>query len=237
MSEHAPEANSGGDLPVNGITLGTTRKLWLSLALVTDLFVFVAIGQIQGSDIGPSVSAAIVFSFVPDLLDSIVAMWGITILAVLLILNAAVMREHAERCGPTWQERYPFRLWDASPRLGLGRKGQNLAYVFFSVIPVLALLHFWRVFLDEGKLCAEVTKDKWVPVSAGGLDMFHLPPDATFLRVVGDHYRLAGEVVGPAACEGATTFFPLAQPMAMLLLSLFAVFVTFRALFVVGRGR
>ena len=235
--QDAPGTQPSDDPPVNGITLATTRKLWLSLALVTNLFAIVAHGQTQGSDIDPKLSAVVGFSFVPGLLDSIVAMWGILILSILLILNAAVMREHALRSGPTWHERYPFRLWDASPSIGLGRKGQVFAYIFFSILPLFALGHFWRVFLGEGKLCTEIGEGGWIPLAAGESDFFRLPPDATFGRTFGDYYRLAGEVVGQDACKDATTFFPFVQPIAMLLLSVFAIFVTLRGLHVVWRGQ
>jgi hypothetical protein len=89
---NAPETHPSDDPAINGITLATTRKLWLSLALATTLFAMVAHGQTQGSDIDPKLSVVIGFSFVPGLLDSIVAMWSILILSILLILNAAVMR-------------------------------------------------------------------------------------------------------------------------------------------------
>ncbi|RUX33323.1 MULTISPECIES: hypothetical protein [unclassified Mesorhizobium] len=233
----APMTNASDDPAINGMTLATTQKLWLTLALATNLFALVAHGQTQGSDIDPKLSVVVGFSFVPGLLDSIVAMWGILILSILLILNAAVMREHASRSGPTWLERYPFRLWDASPSLGLGRKAQLLAYFFFSILPLFALGHFWRVFLGEGKLCSEVTQDNWSPLAVGAHDFFHFPADATFGRIFGDYYRLAGEVVGPDACKDATTIFPVVQPVAMVLLTVFAVFVTFRALSVVWRGK
>lgn len=234
---NASETHPSDDPAINGITLATTRKLWLSLALATSLFVIVAHGQTQGSDIDPKLSVVVGFSFVPGLLDSIVAMWGILFLSILLILNAAVMREHAHRTGPTWYERYPFRLWDASPSIGLGRKSQVLACVFFSILPFFALGHFWRVFLGEGKLCSEITKDNWLPLAAGGHDFFRFPADATFGRIFGDYYRLAGEVVGPDACKEATTFFPFVEPVVMMLLSVFAVFVTFRALYIVWHGK
>ncbi|MGO7685195.1 hypothetical protein ACC696_10870 [Rhizobium ruizarguesonis] len=219
-----------------GRTLATARKLWLSLALATTLFVIVAHGQTQGSDVDPKLSVVVGFSFVPGLLGSIVAMWAILILSILLILNAAVMREHAHRSGPTWYERYPFRLWDASPSMGLGRKAQVLGYVFFTILPLFALGHFWRVFVGEGKLCTEVN-DKWNPLAVGANDLFRIPADATFGHIFGDYYRLAGEVVGPDACKDATTFFPFVQPVVMLLLSLFAVFFTVRALWVVWRSK
>ncbi|MER8722501.1 hypothetical protein NKH64_29920 [Mesorhizobium sp. M0999] len=233
---NAGEPHPSDDPATNGITLATTQKLWLSIALATTLFVIVAHGQTQGSDIDPKLSVVVGFSFVPGLLDSIVAMWAILIVSILLILNAAVMREHAHRSGPTWYERYPFRLWDASPSTGLGRKAQFLAYVFFSILPLFALGHFWRVFLGEGKLCTEV-KDKWDPLAAGANDFFRFPADATFGHIFGDYYRLAGEVVGPDACKDATTFFPFVQPVVMLLLSVFALFVTVRALSLVWRGK
>jgi hypothetical protein len=233
----APETDLGADLPENGITLATTRKLWLSLALVTNLFAIVAHGQTQGSDLDPKLSVLGSVSFVPGLLDSIVAMWGILILSILLSLNAPVMREHAERSGPTWRDRYPFRIWDASPSIGLGRKGQLLAYVFFSILPLLALGHFWRVFLGEGKLCVENADGQWAPLTVGAHDFFSFPLDATLGRLLGGYYRLAGEVVEPDACKDATTFFPLFQPVAMLLLSAFAIFVTVRALYYVHRGK
>lgn len=235
--QDTPETQPSDDPPVNGITLATTRKLWLSLALVTNLFAIVAHGQAQGSDIDPKLSAIVGFSFVPGLLDSIVAMWGILILSILIILNAAVIREHAHRSGTTWRERYPFRLWDASPSIGLGRNGQVFAYVFFSILPLFALGHFWRVFLGEGKLCAEITNSNWLPLPVGAHDFLRLPEDATFGRMFGDYYRLAGEVVGPDACKDATTFFPFVQPVVMLLLSVFAVLLTLRALHVVWRGK
>jgi hypothetical protein len=92
------------------------------------------------------------------------------------------------------------------------------------------------VFLSEGKLCSEITKDNWLPLAVGQHDFFWFPADATFGRIFGDYYRLAGEVVGKDACKEATTFFPFVEPVVMLLLSVFAVFVTFRALYVVGPG-
>lgn len=164
-------------------------------------------------------------------------MWAILILSILLILNAAVMREHAHRSGPTWYERYPFRIWDASPSIGRGRKGQVMAYVFFSILPLFALGHFWHVFLGEGKLCSEITNANWSPLAVGAHDFFRLPEDATLGRIFGDYYRLAGEVVGQDACKDATTFIPFVQPVVMLLLSMFAVLVTLRALHVVWRGQ
>lgn len=234
---NAPETDPSDDHAKYGITLATTQKLWLSLAVATNLFAIVAYGQTQGSDIDPKLSVVVGFSFVPGLLDSIVAMWGILILSVLLILSAAVMREHAHRSGPTWYERFPFRLWDASPSIGLGRKGQVMAYVFFSILPLFALGHFWCVFLGEGKLCSEITKDNWSTLAVGADDFFQFPADATVGRIFGDYYRLAGEVVGPDACKDATSFFPFVQPVVMLLLSVIAIFVTLRALYVVWRGK
>lgn len=237
-----PDANhefKGTDQPVNGITLATLQKLWLVLGVTTVFFAAVAHGQTQGTDIEPKLNPVLSLTFVPGLLDSIVAMWGIWILSLLLTFNAYAMLEHAKRTGPTWRDRYPFRMWDASPAIGIGGKAQIVAYVFFSVLPLLALGHFWNVFLSEGKLCVDLSENgasRFVPVPVEAQDFFSFPPDATIFRIIGDYYRLAGEVSGDKACEDATTFFPLIEPLFMAMLTLFAVCLMFRALGVVWRG-
>lgn len=75
------------------------------------------------------------------------AMWGIPIACVLIGLNAIVGWRYARRTGSIWHERIPVVGFDAittaSPE---GKFYQGTMFGLLSVLPALALIHFWRLF-------------------------------------------------------------------------------------------
>lgn len=223
------------DAVVNGVTRKTLQKIWTAVALSTFVFCYLAMTAVQGDLIKVSASVPVKLEFSSGRPDAVIAMAAIPIIALLLWLGGDVLREHATRGGQTWFERYPFRLYDASPQVGVGRLAQWFAFIFFTLAPLLVLMHMWRVFAHEGALCRQPeSSGGWtaLPAPASSAEKwtrwFALPDDASFAKIVFDGYRLAGESALADNCAGAVTFFPVAQPLLMATLTAIAVFSALR---------
>lgn len=76
------------------------------------------------------------------------AMWGIPIACLALLANSLVGIHHAMRTGPSWSDRLPlvgFEKISRSSREGKVYQGSML--VLLSLVPAIALIHFWRLFV------------------------------------------------------------------------------------------
>lgn len=75
------------------------------------------------------------------------AMWGIPVACIALALNSIVGIYYARRTGPCWSNRVPLVGFEAinmnSPE---GKFYQGVMLVLLSLLPALAIAHFWRIF-------------------------------------------------------------------------------------------
>ena len=142
-----------------------------------------------------------------------IAIFAILIGAPLLFLVASVGRVFASRAAGPSLGRIPVLWFDKidsdSPE---GRWYQRLALTAFTMLPALSFLHFFRI-LTTADVCASFpTAHK---TTAWSLTAF---------TTLNDPARLGGLLTRDPApphemmCQGGVTFFPLVEPLALLLL-------------------
>jgi hypothetical protein len=147
------------------------------------------------------------------------AMWGIPIACVLIGLNAVVGWRYAQQSGPDWHDRIPVVGFDTivtnSPD---GKAYQGTMFALFSVIPALALIHFWRLFYTA----KVVTTDNPAKATAGVWDW-------SVLQIKGwnDPARICTNYVvddaGKISCEGNATILPGFEPTVLAILTILAL--------------
>lgn len=190
------------------------RKLWLIISLVLFVLTWSLWGRLQGSSFTPQLTVLVALIFEKEVPHAIVAMWGILLCALISIAVNLLTHEHGKIIGTSWKSRYPYRLWEADPEYGIGRVAQGAALVVFTLLPMAALVHFWKVMLREGRLCR--TKE--------GQEVAHLlqfPPGWKWHHPWNNSWLLAGE----GGCgKGTTTFEPVIQPILWAAVTAVAVF-------------
>ncbi|POF27700.1 hypothetical protein [Roseibium marinum] len=198
----------------------SVRKIWLSIALIQLVFAVSIIGEIQGAHFSLSIKSLLGIKFQEDTPDSIVALWGIFMLSVLLGFSAGLTSLHAKILGDTWLSRFPLRVLDLDPKLGIGKTFQYIGLLLAVVIPVWVLGHSWRILHTEGVLCTRQADGIWAPIGNSWQQLWMLPEGWTVNALTQDGYRLAGE----AGCNASsTTFFPMLEPAALLIMTIWTI--------------
>lgn len=216
--------------PTPDVSSETLRKLWLTLSIITLVFVVSAHGETQNSDVSVKFNAFAGLVFATQTPDSIISLWSILVVSVLMLMSNPLMRKHGEITPGTFFSKYPFRIFDIPPESGIGKTAQCLSLIAFNLIPIVGLLHFWRVFLAEGVICAN-QNGSW-SLAKPGSGVLNLPEDWTFLRLFNDSYRMATLEYGSAVCGDkmvGTTYFPVFEPILLIILTLLAFITLFRA--------
>jgi hypothetical protein len=213
------------------VSPNAVRKLWLTLSVITTVFVVSAYGETQGSDVSLQLNAFAGLVFAPQTPDSIISLWSIFMVSILMLMSNPLMRKHAELIPGTFFSKYPFRIFDIPPECRIGRTAQCLSLITFNLLPMVGLLHFWRVFVAEGVICARQQNDSWslAKPDSGALT---LPGDWSFLRLFNDSYRMTTSEVISTVCGGkmtGTTYFPVFEPILLIILTLLAFITLFRA--------
>jgi hypothetical protein len=160
------------------------------------------------------------------------AMWGIPIACVLIGLNSVVGLHYAGLTGPAWHDRVPvvgFERIDTSSREGKFYQGTMLALL--SLLPALALIHFWRLF-NNAKVVTTDNPPK--PVDS-------IWDWSALNRSLDDPARICTDYIVDGAkisCEKNATILPGLEPAILATLTLAAVLLLtlhWRAVF--GRQR
>jgi hypothetical protein len=146
------------------------------------------------------------------------AMWGIPIACVLIGLNAIVGWRYAWRTGSAWHDRLPVVGFDTiATGSREGRFYQGCIFALLSVLPGVALIHFWRLF-NGAKV---VTTDN-PPKPVDGIW------DWSVLKVKGwdDPARICTDYIVEGtkiSCEKNATILPGFEPTVLAILTLAAV--------------
>jgi hypothetical protein len=206
------------------MSMANLRKLWLILSVILLVFTLSAHGQTQGADFELKINALVGLVF-PEKTDRvIISLWGVILTSILLMMVLPVMTEHAQREGNNWKQRFPFRMWDEDPAIGLAAKAQAIAFLVFVLWPLFTLGHFWRILYRYGMLCTRNGTSVKIP----DVSVFDLPPDWKASQMFVERYHLAGET-----CEKSTAYFPLLQPMIMVILTITVLWFLGRAIYAV----
>jgi hypothetical protein len=153
------------------------------------------------------------------------AMMGIPICSVLLILSSLIGWDYAAKNGASWADRVPlvgFENINTASREAKFYQGTMLATM--SVLPVIALIHFWSVFLEA---YAVTTKNPPAQIpsiwSWSALTSLNDPA-----RVCNIFHAQPGAPGAPPtiSCEGSNTLLPGLEPTFLAVLSLIAAGVT-----------
>jgi hypothetical protein len=204
----------------------TLRKLWLVLALICLVFAFASHARLQGGPFEFIFNPLIGVVFKEGTPHAIIAMWGIYLLGLIFLFANYVLTEHAKAEEGDWKDRYPFRLYDLSVGSNIGTKAQFIAFGLFTLAPLISLVRFWVVIVDQGILCIR-------PVGGGNhvqdlnAGPFGIPADWSLTRAFGDEYRLADFDGGK--CNEATTWFPVLSPILLGLVTIACAWFLLRA--------
>jgi len=153
------------------------------------------------------------------------AMMGIPICSILLLLSSLIGMDYAQKDRSNWADRIPlvgFERIDTMSREAKFYQGAMLALL--SVLPVIALIHFWSVFSEA---YAVTTKNpptvipsiwSWSALTslndpARVCNIFHMQPSA------------AG-APPTISCEGTNTLLPGLEPSAFVVMTAAAVAAT-----------
>lgn len=158
--------------------MSSLRKLWLVFSIVCVAVSYEVIIATQGGSIRLGIRNAIGVQFADDVPEAIAGLWGIILLSIFGLIANAIFLIHAQKTTTGWAERIPFRLLDVAPTTSVGQVGQVLAVVVFTLAPAYFLAHSWRVMLNHGILCIEVTDANWQPRAVGDRAFFRVPVDA-----------------------------------------------------------
>ncbi|SFM85547.1 hypothetical protein SAMN05216573_10516 [Bradyrhizobium sp. Rc3b] len=143
------------------------------------------------------------------------AMWGIPIICIALFLNSIVGTHYARRTGPNWHERVPIVGFDnISSGTREGRFYQGSMLALLSLLPAVALLHFWRLFLS-----ANVVTTEKPPREASSIW------DWSALTTLNDPARICTDLVregGIPSCMKNATILPGLEPTFFALLTIAA---------------
>ena len=138
-----------------------------------------------------------------------IALFAIIIGAPLLILSAMIARLYATRIKKKGLARIPLFWFDEidtnSPE---GRWYQRLVILVFTVLPALSFLHFIYIVIS-GNVCAHghITT-VWDSTAMGFNDAVRL----------GGELSTSGVPGGPTDCAHGITFFPIVEPIVLVIL-------------------
>lgn len=142
------------------------------------------------------------------------AMMGIPICSVLLILSAVIGIDHARKGGPYWADRIPlvgFESIDTGKREA--KIYQGVMLFLLSVLPVISLIHFWKVFCT-----ARLVTTKNPPQAIDSIwswkALVSLDDPARICTI----FREA-----PVSCDGNITVLPGLEPTLFAIVTLAAV--------------
>lgn len=184
-------------------------KLWFGTGLVLLYYTLNSWIVSQG---GEEIFGAhlIVLSRVPA------AMIAIPVCTTLLLVSSLVGRLYARRCEESrWHQRIPVvgfrRIETGSPE---GRLYQAAALFLFSVLPVIALAHFWRMFGTASVMRNDGTKAPLAGVW-----------DWRGLTSLNDPARICTnfDAASPDRCTGSASLLPGIEPTAFALLTVAAL--------------
>lgn len=141
------------------------------------------------------------------------AMMGIPICSVLLILSAIVGIDHALQSGPRWADRIPlvgFESIDTKKREAKIYQGMML--FLLSVLPVISLIHFWKVFCTARLV---TTKNPPQPIDSiwSWKALVSLDDPARICTIFHE---------APVSCEGNITVLPGLEPTLFAMATLAA---------------
>ncbi len=149
-----------------------------------------------------------------------IALFGIIIGAPLLFLGAVVGRSFASRSGPTWHNRIPV-VWfnEIDTASSEGRWYQRIMIVGLTILPALSLIHFFLI-VEAASVCVRSSPARTTNVW-----------DWSALETLDDPTRIGGilnRAAQPPICENGVTFFPVVEPLVLLVLILAAYWAVYR---------
>ncbi len=152
------------------------------------------------------------------------AMWGIPVACIALFLNSIVGIHYAWRTGPRWSNRVPlvgFEKINADSREGKFYQASMLTLL--SLVPVIALIHFWRLLVLSNVV---TTQDPPQPVSSIW--------SWSALTTINDPARICTDLAHDGSairCLNNATILPGLEP------TLFAILTAATAVFVIMHWR
>ena len=188
------------------MTLAQISKVWTVVGLVLLYYVLNTWIVTQG---GQEIFGAklVVSNRIPA------AMWGIPIASVLISLNSIVALHYARRTGPAWHDRIPVVGFDSIETASAeGKFYQGTMFALLSVLPALALVHFWRLF-NNAKV---VTTDNPPKPVNGIWDWSALKSFDDPARICTDYFVDGGKI----SCEKNATILPGFEPTVLAFLTL-----------------
>lgn len=155
------------------------------------------------------------------------ALMGLVICSILAILAALVATLYARRGGNAWHARIPVVGLGAIHTHSVeGKAYQAVMLLLFSLLPAVALVHFWLV-LQSGRVLTTGTSAR---IAASIWDV-------TALRGLDDPARICSRIGDPRQCEGGATFLPALEPLALVMLLAVVAWANIRHWWFVFRGR
>jgi len=184
------------------VTQVQIAKVWLVLSLV---LLYYALNSWLVSQGGNEIFGVklIVSNQVPA------AMIAIPICGVLLICTSWIGRLHAVRGGDLWHRRIPivgFESIDTASKEG--RLYQGFMLVVFSLLPILAMLHFWRIFWSAEVMLSDTKAFTTI------WDWSAMTVPARICT----HHQVAEEI-----CAGNATILPGLEPLIFAAISVAAL--------------
>jgi hypothetical protein len=153
------------------------------------------------------------------------AMMAIPICSILLLLGSLIGMRYAGKSRVGWADRIPlvgFEHVDTTSREA--KFYQSAMLVFFSVLPLVALIHFWSVF---GEAYAVTTKNPPVAIPSiwNWSALTSLNDPARICNIF--HIQQGASGAPPTiSCEGTNTLLPGLEPTVFAILTVAAVGTT-----------
>ncbi len=205
--------------------IANLRKLWLVFATAAVAFAINFVGITQGwpFSIGMGLFTDIKLK---EMTANEAAVLGLAATLILFCVAAKLAVTHAERTSGSAESRFPFRLLDTRPDTKDGRLIQKFAAALFFAWPFWAIAHFWR-YVWSADLCYGVGGFKLGPHTFW--EWIRLAPDNVRLWGFWDNrFRLAA-----GTCEHTgITFEPALQPLLTGALTILAIYLSVRLLFI-----
>ena len=140
------------------------------------------------------------------------AMIAIIVCACLLIIASLIGVLHAKRSAPNWHARIPTVGFDTittgSPE---GKTYQCATLILLNILPTASLIHFWDLLLSER--VKVVTTHKPPRLLSSIWDTSGITQAA----------RICEDLDSAGACKEGATFFPVIEPLALIILTVLAV--------------
>jgi hypothetical protein len=154
------------------------------------------------------------------------AMMGIPICSVLLLLCSLIGMDYARKSRSNWADRIPlvgFEQIDTGSREAKFYQGAIL--MLLSVLPVIALIHFWSVF-SEAYAVTTKNPPAVIPSIWSWSALTSLSDPARVCNIL--HIQPGASGAPPTiSCEGTNTLLPGLEPTAFAVLTTAAACATF----------